>query len=481
MNDLATLSAPACRAAFAAGDISPVEVLKAVLSRLDLVDPSINAFAHVDRPGALDAARASEARWRSSAPLGPLDGVPVSVKDMLPTKGMPTRKGSRMTDPDAPQDTDAPAVARLRAGGAVLFGKTTTTEFGGSPYSFSPLTGVTRSPWHLGHGVSGSSMGTAAQLAAGIGTLGLANDAAGSIRMPASFGGCFGIKPTFGLVATWPASAAGILGHTGPMGWGVEETNVLLTVIAGRDPRDPYALPDGAIGLADPEDGVHGLRVAYSPGLGIRPPDPQVRDATDRAARAFADLGAVVEEADPDLSGLFAAYDCLRICNRAAAYRHAGLADRLSDMDEIVARVMQQAAAYTVDDYIAALAAREALAAGMRAFHEAYDLLLTPTMATLPLPLGSGPGPNDAHWYQIDGDIWAPYTFVFNMTQQPAASIPCGLATRGGASQAALPIGLQIVAAPHRDALVLRAARAYEAVRDWSRPRYPFPGGGEVT
>lgn len=478
MTDLATLPAPECRAAYTSGEISPVEVLEAVLERLDMVEPSINAFAHVDRQGALDAARASQVRWRSGAPLGPLDGVPVSIKDMLLTKGMPTRKGSCTTDPDAPKDIDAPAVARLRDGGAVLFGKTTTTEFGGSPYSSSPLTGVTRSPWHLGHGVSGSSMGTAAQLAAGVGTLGLANDAAGSIRMPASFGGCFGIKPTFGLVATWPASAAGMLGHTGPMGWGVEETAELLSVIAGADPRDPYSLPDDAVPLDEPESGVRGLRIAYSPGLGIRLPDPQVREATDAAARAYGDLGAVVEEVDPDLSGLFEAYDCLRICNRAATYRAAGLGDRHCEMDEIVARVITQATAYSVDDYVAALSTREAIAARMRAFHQTYDLLLTPTMATLPLPIGSGPGPDDAHWYQIDGDIWSPYTFVFNMTQQPAASIACGLAARADSPQIALPVGLQIIAAPYRDALVLRAARAYEAVRNWSRPPFPFPGGG---
>ncbi len=477
MTDLSTLPAPVCRAGFATGQISPVEVLEAVLDRLDRVEPSVNAFAHVDREGARDAARASEARWRSGTALGPLDGVPVSVKDMLLTKGMPTRKGSRTTDPDAPQDVDAPSVARLRDGGAVLYGKTTTTEFGGSPYSSSPLTGITRSPWHLGHGVSGSSMGTAAQLAAGVGTLGLANDAAGSIRMPASFGGCFGLKPTFGLVPTWPASAAGILGHTGPMGWGVEETAQLLSVIAGADPRDPYSLPDGAVSLAEAQESVRGLRIAYSPGLGIRPPDPEVRQATDAAARAFADLGANVEEVDPDLSGLFDAYDCLRICNRAAAYRAAGVAARRADMDEIVARVIEQAAAYSVDDYVAALAAREALSARMRAFHQTHDVLITPTMATLPLPIGSGPGPDDAHWYQIDGDIWSPYTFVFNMTQQPAASIPCGTAARPDMPEAVLPIGLQIVAAPYRDALVLRAARAFEAVRDWSRPRFPFAGG----
>ncbi|MFW5641458.1 MAG: amidase family protein [Roseicyclus sp.] len=480
MSDLAQLSATDCRAGYAAGEITPVEVIRAVLDRLALVEPAINAFAHVDEAGALAAAKASEARWRAGAPLGPLDGVPVSVKDMLPTRGMPTRKGSRTTDPDAPRDVDAPAVARLRAGGAVLYGKTTTTEFGGSPYSSSPLTGVTRSPWHLGHGVSGSSMGTAAQLAAGVGTLGLANDAAGSIRMPASFGGCFGIKPSFGLVATWPPSAAGILGHTGPMGWGVAEVAGMLAVIAGPDPRDPYALPRGAVPLDPGPGALDGLRVAYSPSLGIRPPDPEVRALTDAAARTFADLGAEVTEVDPDLSGLFEAYDCLRICNRARAYRASGAAGRKGEMDEIVARVIGQAQAYGVDDYVAALAHRETLASRMRRFHERHDLLLTPTMATLPLPIGTGPGPGDAHWYQIGGKVWSPYTFAFNMTQQPAASIPCGLASRPETPGILLPVGLQIVGAPYADALVLRAALAYETTRDWARPAFPFTGGEDV-
>ncbi|MEM8662510.1 MAG: amidase family protein, partial [Pseudomonadota bacterium] len=243
MSDLATTDALTLGRLFAERHASPVEALEAVLARLDICEGAINAFVHVDRDGATEAAKASEERHRRGEASGPLDGVPVSVKDMLFTRGMPTRKGSRTTDPDAPQDTDAPSVARLRAGGAVLFGKTTTTEFGGSPYSRSPLTGDTRSPWHLGYGCAGSSMGAAAQLAAGIGTLALGNDAAGSIRMPASFGGCFGIKPTFGLVANWPPSSAGILGHTGPMGWGVRETALMLSVIAGPDPRDPYALP----------------------------------------------------------------------------------------------------------------------------------------------------------------------------------------------------------------------------------------------
>jgi aspartyl-tRNA(Asn)/glutamyl-tRNA(Gln) amidotransferase subunit A len=294
--------------------------------------------------------------------------------------------------------------------------------------------------------------------------------------MPASFGGSVGIKPSFGLVATWPPSAAGILGHTGPMGWSVAEVAEMLWVIAGPDPRDPWSLPAGAVRLDLGEGDLKGLRVAYSPTLGIRAPEPEVRALTDAAAKRFEALGAAVTEADPDLSGLFEAYDCLRICNRAAAYRASGAASRRGEMDEIVARVIEQACTYTVDDYVAALTLRESLATRMRRFHETYDILLTPTMATLPLPIVAGPGPRDAHWYEIGGEVWSPYTFAFNMTQQPAASVPCGLAARPRAPWTRLPVGLQIVGAPHADALVLKAARAYEATRDWARPAFPFPG-----
>tara|TARA_R110002020_G_scaffold40118_4_gene118747 strand:+ start:16573 stop:18012 length:1440 start_codon:yes stop_codon:yes gene_type:complete len=468
---LASMSAVEMVRGFSTKTLSPKEALGAVLDRLDQVEPMINAFVHVDREGAMRAADAAEARYQAGAPLGPLDGVPVSVKDMLLTKGMPTRKGSLTTDPDAPQDVDAPAVARARAAGAVLYGKSTTTEFGGSPYSSSPLTGDTHSPWNLKYGCAGSSMGAAAHLAAGVGTLAIGNDASGSIRMPASFGGVYGIKPTFGMIANWPPSSAGILGHTGPMGWTVEDTTLLLRVLAGPDVRDPYGLPrQDAVLDADPKAGVAGMRIAYSPGLGLVEPDADVRAATDAAAKTFADMGAEVELVNPDFSGLFDAYNCLRICNRAASYRASGAGNAREKMDELVARVLDQAKAYDADDLIAAMRHRETLVSRMKAFHETYDILLTPTVAVAPFPLGTGPQPQDDHWFQIEGRIWSPYTFAFNMTHQPAASIPCGLTGSDSKEAAGLPIGLQIVAAPFRDDLVLRASQAFEASKPWHHP-----------
>jgi aspartyl-tRNA(Asn)/glutamyl-tRNA(Gln) amidotransferase subunit A len=383
---------------------------------------------------------------------------------MILTRGMATLKGSTTVDPAGPWDEDAPAVARLRAAGAVIFGKTTTTEFGGSPFSSSPLTGVTRNPWHTAYGCAGSSMGAAAQLAAGCGPLALANDAAGSIRMPASFAGVVGHKPTYGLVANYPPSAAGTLGHVGPMSRSVADAAALLDVIAGPDDRDGDSLPrlPEAVRFA-PERGVAGLRIAYSRGLGLRDPDPEVGALADAAAARFEELGATVEAVDPDMPDLFGAYDILRLGNRAATVSQLS-AEEIARLDPVVGRVVEMARSITTADYIWAERARARLKSLMRQFHARYDLLLTPTMATPPMRLDRRQGPDDRHWYEMDGEIWAPYTFAFNMTQQPAASVPCGLTGPGGSAAPGLPVGLQIVAAPFRDDLVLRAAAAFEAV-----------------
>ena len=469
MTDLAALSAARMTAGYAAGDFTPLDVLEAVETRAHALQPRLNPFCRFDPEGARAAAGAALDRWRSGTARGPLDGVPVSVKDMILTAGMATLKGSRTVDPAGPWSEDAPSVARLRAAGAVIFGKTTTTEFGGSPFSTSPLTGPTNNAWNPHYGCAGSSMGAAAQLAGGAGPLALANDAAGSIRMPASFGGCFGIKPTYGIVATYPPSAAGNLGHVGPMSWTVADAAAMLAAIAGPDPRDPDALPLQPATQTAAADGVRGLRVAYSRSLGIRDPEPEVARAVDAAADVFANLGAHVEEATPDLSGLFEAYDVLRICNRAAGILALPAAER-AKLDPVVARVAEMAAAYGVADYVQALAERQRLKRVMLDFHTRYDLLLTPTMAVLPHRQGIQQAPGDRHWYEMNGEVWAPYTFAFNMTQQPAASITCGLTGAGSREAPGLPIGLQIVAAPFRDAQVLAAAAAFEAAHPVARP-----------
>ncbi|WP_367716566.1 amidase [Nitratireductor sp. GISD-1A_MAKvit] len=463
---LHTLSVKELGAGFAAGSFSPVDVLESTLDAAARVNPHINAFCHIDTDGALQQAEAAARRWERGAQLRPLDGIPVSVKDLILTRGMPTLRGSRTTNPDQPWDEDAPAVARLRAAGAVLYAKTTTTEFGGSAFSRSPLTGATRNPWNLEYGCSGSSMGAAAHLAAGIGPLALGNDASGSIRMPASVTGIFGLKPSFGIVANHPPASAGILGHTGPLSRTVADAAAMLAVIAGPDPRDAHALPAIDLDLSSIEAGVEGLRIAYSPTLGLQEPDKDVRRATDSAVERLRSLGATVEQVAPHLPGLLDAYNILRICNRAASYRAAG--GDPAKMDPVVARVLRQADRFTTSDYIKAEKTRAELQVRMQLFHRSWDLLITPTLAIPPYPVDTDNGPEDEHWYMLNGHFWSPYTFPFNMTHQPAATLPCGLSDKNGRAAEELPIGLQIVAAPWRDDLVLRVASALEADQ-------PFP------
>src|ERR1043166_6953412 len=267
--DLALWSATALADAFRRKTVSPVEATQAALARIERLDGQLNAFILVDRDGALAAAKASEARWRNGEPLGPVDGVPTSIKDIVLTKGWPTLRGSKTVDPQQPWTEDAPAVARLREAGAVFLGKTTTPEFGWKAIGDSPLTGITRNPWNLERTPGGSSAGAAAACAVGIAPLNLGTDGAGSIRIPEAFTGVFGIKATFGRVPAYPASPLGLLSNVGPMTRHVRDAALLLNVLFRPDHPDPYGLPPhGRDWLDGIEDGVRGLRIAYSPDLG---------------------------------------------------------------------------------------------------------------------------------------------------------------------------------------------------------------------
>src|SRR3954470_25071791 len=276
--------------------LSPVEAAEALLDRAEALQPKLNAFCVIDRDGAIAAARAAERRWRDGAPLGPLDGVPVTIKDLVPMRGFPTRRGSRMIDP-IPDSEDGPAVARLREAGAVIIGKTTTPEFGWKAIGDSPLTGITRNPWDLERTPGGSSAGAAAASAAGIAPLHVGSDGAGSIRIPSAFTGIFGMKATFGRVPAYPASPLGLLSNVGPMTRHVRDAALMLNALSRPDHRDPYALPpydrDWLDGI---EDGVRGLRIAYSPDLGYARVNPEIAAAAAAAARQFEALGASVEE-----------------------------------------------------------------------------------------------------------------------------------------------------------------------------------------
>ncbi len=453
VDDLAYLSAGELIDAYGDKRLSPVEATEACLARIDKYNELLNAFCLVDGGSALAAARESEARWVRGEPLGLLDGVPVAVKDIILTKGWPTRRGSLTIAPDQPWDEDAPATARLRESGAVLLGKTTSCEFGWKGVTDSPLTGITRNPWDPTRTPGGSSGGSAAAVASGMAPLAVGTDGGGSIRIPCGFTGLAGIKPSYGRVPAYPASPFGVLSPTGPMARTVTDAALMLSVMAGADWRDIRSLPpDGCDWRDGIEGGVTGLRMAYSADLGHVRVDDEVAAITARAAQAFVDLGAVIEACDPDIASAADCFRTLWYTGAASALRHIPPAQR-GAMDPGLVEVAAEGAGYSALDVTGAEEMRAGIALSMAAFHQDCDLLLTPALpipafeAGVEVPRGS----EMARWPE-----WTPFSYPFNLTGQPAAAIPCGF-TSGG-----LPVGLQIVGPRHQDALVLRAARAYE-------------------
>ena len=456
-----SLSATALLEHYRKKTLSPVEVTRAVLARIAALQPSLNAFLLVDEAAALAAARASEARWMQGAPQGLLDGVPATVKDVMIARGWPTLRGSKSVRRDQPWDEDSPMVARLREQGAVLLGKTTTPEFGWKAIGDSPLTGITRNPWNRERTPGGSSAGAAVAAATGMGPLHLGSDGGGSIRIPSSFTGVFGIKPTFGLVAAAPPSPFAVVSHTGPMTRTVEDAALMLSVIAAWDARDPYALPpakrDYRGGL---EGGVKGLRVAYSPTLGYAKVDPEVARLVEAAVRVLEAQGAIVEQADPGFASPRDAFWALWCAGCAKVVSGMDAAQR-AQVDPGMQVAAERGARLSAVDLINAEGERALLMQKTNAFLARYDVLLTPTVAVPALPVGQDLNDPKSEEIWID---WTPFSYPFNMSRQPAASIPCGFTSAG------LPVGLQAVAALDRDALVLRVARAYETAHPFKMP-----------
>jgi aspartyl-tRNA(Asn)/glutamyl-tRNA(Gln) amidotransferase subunit A len=444
---------------YRARQLSPVEVTEALLARIAELNPRLNAFCLVDEAGALAAARASEARWMKGAPLGWVDGVPASIKDLILARGWPTLRGSKTVDPEGPWLEDAPATARLRENGAVLLGKTCTPEFGWKGVTDSALTGITRNPWNTALTPGGSSGGASAQVAAGLGPLALGTDGGGSIRIPCAFAGISGIKPSFGRVPAWPLSPFGTVAHLGPMARTVADCALMLNVLAQPDVRDwtalPYAATDWTQGL---DAGVKGLRVAYSPRLGyVQQVNAEVEARVADAARVLAGLGAVVEEVDP---GFADCSEIFRVHWTAGAYNllRNMPQEKFALLDPGLQQACASGATHSLAQYLDAVAARGALGEQMRRFHQKYELLLTPSTAIPAFTAGriapEGPA-READW-----TWWTPFSFPFNLTQQPAMSVPCGFSRDG------LPIGLQLVGPMHREDLVLRAAQAFQQATD---------------
>jgi aspartyl-tRNA(Asn)/glutamyl-tRNA(Gln) amidotransferase subunit A len=459
--DLAFWSATELLHGYATRTVSPVEATQAALARIDALNSRLNAYRLVDAEGALKAARESEARWAKGRPAGLVDGVPTSLKDLTLTKGWSTLRGSRTVDPTGPWDVDAPFVARLREHGAVLLGKTTTPEFGWKGVTDSPLTGITRNPWNPDKTPGGSSGGAAVAAATGMGALHQGTDGGGSIRMPAGYTGIYGIKPTFGRVPAYPLSPFGTVAHVGPMTRTVADSALMLTVMSLPDARDWYAMPaDGADFRRACAGSVRGWRIAYCPVLGNAAVHPEIAALVKSAAEAFAELGAIVEEVDAPLTD---SHETFRKHWFAGA---ANLFSAFSDeqkalIDPGLREVAATGVTFSLLEYFEAVKQREAMGTAMSLFHESWDVLLTPTLpipafdAGLEVPAGSGM----RRWTE-----WTPYSYPFNLTQQPAASIPCGRTSDG------LPAGLQIVATKGREDKVLTASAAYETVRPIALP-----------
>ncbi len=445
----ATLDAAELLAAYAARKLTPLEALQAVTERIARRNPEINAFA-VMNPEALAAARASTERWVKGTPQGALDGVPVTVKDLVDVAGLPTRRGSKTTDA-TPATQDAPLVRALRRAGAVITGKTTTTEYGWKSPGDNPLNGMTRNPWNVAHTPGGSSSGAAAAAAAFFGPLHVGTDAGGSIRIPAAWSGVVGLKPSFGRVPQWPLGAFGHVAVAGPIARSVRDAALMLSAMAGFDAADPFSLPDPprdfTAGLAD---GVAGLRIGIlrHPGFAA-PVDADGLAAVEEARALLAQQGAVLTELTPDLPDISDVFSQIwgvalaRAVDAIPQERHVLLEPGLRDV----------AARFRTTPGLAVMRA-EALR--VQAAHEMaaleVDAMLCPCVPHA-APLADAPltDPVAALWQD-----WAPWTFLFNLTRQPALSLPMGVNAHG------LPVAVQIAAPLYRDDLLLRVARAVE-------------------
>ena len=452
---LAQMTATQLLPLFRKKELSPVEVLKSVFERIDALGERYHPFCYLDRADAMAAAKASESRWLHGNSMGLLDGVSTTVKDLVLTKGWPTLRGSRTVDSSQAWTEDAPAVARLREHGAVILGKTTTPEFGWKGVCDSPLEGVTRNPWNDTMTPGGSSGGAAVAAALGMGCLHIGTDGGGSIRIPASFTGIFGHKPTFGLVPAYPLSPFGRVAHLGPMTRCVADAARMLTVMAEPDARDWHAMPyssrDFTVGL---DAGVAGMRIALSLTLGYAKVDPQVRDLVRKAASVLSDMGAIVEECDPGIADPTSIFEA-HWFSGAANLRRSIPMEKWALFDPGLTRFADAGEAIGHMEYMDAIDKCAALGSHMSMFHQNYDVLLTPAMPITAFEvnrIAPEGWPDQCNWVK-----WSPFTYPFNLTQQPAASIPCGFSSDG------LPVGLQIVAAKYRDDLVLRTARAYES------------------
>ncbi len=466
--DLCFMPATELVSAIKAKKVSPVEVVSAVLARIDALDPELNAFATLTPELALDAARAAEKSVVAGEQLGDLHGVPVTIKDLTSTAGIPTQRGSRILAGQIPA-TDAAFVTRIKQAGGIVLGKTTTPEFGWKGVSQSPLTGITSNPWRLGYNAGASSAGAGVGAAAGYGPLHQGSDGAGSIRMPSHFCGVFGLKPTFGRIPNFPVPNNDQTSHIGPMTRTVADAALFLNVMAGPDPIDHTSL------AATPPDYLQLLsadgatpKIAFSPDLGHARVDAEVGQLVASAVGVFSDLGCAVEEITPSFGPVGP-----ELGRFFWAVHEAGLVHYLEEwedeMDPGLVACIMAGRGRSADEYLAMRARKLEYIGQIHEFMQGCDLLMTPAVSVAAFPADRL---QPAHWPQHPWDwiSWAEFSYPFNMSGNPAASVPCGF------TEAGFPVGLQIVGKRTDELSVLRAAAAFESARPWHDKRPALRG-----
>ena len=445
--------------------LSPVEVMQTVIERAEALNPKLNAICTSTAERALEQARAAERAVMRNKTLGPLHGVPTTIKDLAFTKGVRTMAGSHIYADRVP-DEDAPFVERLAGAGAISIGKTTVPEFGWKGCGESPLTGISHNPWKHGTNAGGSSTGAAICAAAGIGPIHQGSDGAGSIRMPAAFCGVFGMKPSFGRVPYYPVTNNDLMSHVGPITRTVADAALMLQVMAGADDRDLSSLPGPPEDyLARLDEGIAGLRVAFSPDLGYLPVDDEVATVVRSAVFAFEEQGCDVVEVAPgwdDPIGIEHLYYTANFAGNIGPF----LEEWEDRLDPGMVACAREGMRYSAADYVQARSRRNAFYDRVRQAFERFDLLLTPTMSVAAFPVGRLM-PEHCEQHPWDWIRWAGFSYPFNLTWLPAATCPCGFTPDGR------PVGLQIVAGRHQDLRVLQAARAFEQARPWAERRPP--------
>lgn len=437
--------------AYKTRDLSPVAVMEACLAQVENLNPDLNAFVLTAPETARQQAAESEKRWQQGKPHGALDGIPVTIKDWFHVAGWPTRQGS-LTSSAIPQDIDAPAVAALKQAGGIIIGKTTLPEFGHKGVTDSPLSGVTRNPWNADKTSGGSSGGAAVAAATGMGLLHLGSDAGGSVRIPASFCGVVGFKPSYGVVPSWPPSLFSTLSALGPITRSVGDAAVMMECLTTPDPRDWHALPDRISGwqqaLSEPPAG---LKTGYITGLNDVPVQAGVQKAVEKAARVLSSLGTVTElHLDiPTLVDTFNAH-----WMAVAHWMGARVPEQdKSKMDPRLQHWMTRGRNLALADYLDAERERMTIGEKINALFQTYDVLVMPTTAMTAFDAGQDMPvlPNGEKW-----DDWTPYTYMANLSKCPAISLPCGL------DESNLPVGVQLMSPYLDDRKLLQIAQVLE-------------------